>query len=80
MKVDIPCKIGDEVFAIKKYNGAIKAKKGRISQMYFVGNEMRLAIVVNGIARGEWGVSVFATESEALDKISQKCYNKYDIG
>ena len=72
MKVDIPCSIGDNVWIIRKYKGKPTARRGVVSEMYFVGNEMKLAIVVSGIARGEWGVSVFATQDEALDKISRK--------
>lgn len=61
----IPCKIGDEVYAVKPYRNCKRIYKGKVTQMYFVGEEMKLAIVVNSIARGEWGKAVFATEEEA---------------
>ena len=64
----LPCKIGDTVWIIRKYNGIPQARKGKVSEMYF--NEgMRLTIVVKGIARGEWGKTVFASEEEAIKKI-----------
>ena len=67
----IPCKIGDTAYAIRKFNGIPTVKKGRVSQMYFVGEEMRLAIVVAGIGRGEWGKMIFPSREEALKAIEE---------
>ena len=68
MILDIPCKIGDTVWAIRKYNGVPTPIKGKVSQMYFL-DDMRLAIVVKGIARGEWGKSIFASREEAEKRL-----------
>ena len=67
--MEIPCKIGDEVYVHRSYNGNKRVVKGTVSQMYFIGEEMRLAIVVKGFARGEWGKNVFGTEEEAQEAL-----------
>lgn len=75
----IPCRIDDEVYVIRRYRSEPTIKKGKVSQMYFVGKEMRLAIVVENIARGEWGKVVFATYGEALERLTtliQKIKNR----
>ena len=66
---DIPCSIGDEVYVIRKVNGKEYARKGKVSQMIFVGVEMRLSITVSEIARGEWGKTIFSTKEDAEKSI-----------
>jgi hypothetical protein len=66
--VEVPCKVGDLVWGIKKFNRGQKAIQSVVTQMYF-GDEMRLGIVVKGVCHGEWGKNVFATEEEALAKM-----------
>ena len=57
-----PCKIGDNVFCIRKLSGGVKrAMPGVVSEMYYVGTGMSLAIVVRQRGRGEWGKTVFPT-------------------
>ncbi len=65
----IPCRIGDVVWVIKKYNGALVIRKGIVSEIFFVGSDMQVCIVVERLARGVWGETVFETESEALAKL-----------
>ena len=65
MKLEIPCKIGDTVFAVRNYHVQKKVMSGKVSEMYFVGEEMTLCIVVKNIARGVWGKDVFGTSGEA---------------
>ena len=65
----VPCRIGDRVYAIRSFKNGKRVYEGRVSQMYFVGEDMRLAIVVNGIARGEWGKQVFPTAKEAQNHL-----------
>lgn len=68
MNIDIPCKIGDEVYAIRHYrNGIHHIQKGVVNEMFFT-PDMKLCITVKHIARGEWGEVVFATRKEAEDK------------
>lgn len=70
MLVDVPCKIGDEVWAIRNYRGARQAKKGIVTEMQFVQwpgmDDMRLLIVVCYVGRGFWGERVFGSYDEAL--------------
>lgn len=63
--IELPCKIGDSAWGIKKFNnGAERVLQGIVYQMFF-GEDMRLCICVRGICRGEWGKKVFATKEEA---------------
>ena len=66
--VELPCKIGDFVWAIRNYNGHKHPQRGIVSDMYF-SNDMRLQVVVKHVARGEWGKTVFATDKEAYAAI-----------
>lgn len=67
---EVPCKIGDFVWAIRKYHGAPHPQQGKVSEMYFT-KEMRLQIVVSHIARGYWGETIFATYEEAEKAIKE---------
>ena len=62
--IEIPCRMGDVVWGIRKYNGGRKVKQGIVKQMFF-GEDMRLCICVTGACRGEWGKTIFATKEEA---------------
>lgn len=66
--MELPCKIGDWVWAIRSYHGKKHPQRGIVSDMYF-SQDMRLQIVVKHIARGEWGKNVFATDKEAYAAI-----------
>ena len=66
--VEVPCKVGDLVWGIKRWNRGQKAIQSVVTQMYF-GDNMRLGIVVKGVCHGEWGKKVFASQEEALAKI-----------
>lgn len=70
MNMNIPCKIGDTVWAIRNYSGTKTPKKGVVSEMYFV-ERMRLCIVVKNVARGEWGKVIFPTYEEAMQEIER---------
>lgn len=69
--VELPCKIGDWVWAIRSYHGKKHPQRGIVSDMYF-SQDMRLQIVVKHIARGEWGKTVFATDREAYAAIGER--------
>ena len=69
MKFDIPCKIGDTVYAIRNYHSTKKVMQGKVTEMFFVGKEMKLCIVVHNIARGTWMKDVFPTKEEAEKKL-----------
>lgn len=69
--VELPCKIGDQVWAIRNCSGHLKPFQGRVSEMYFTEN-MKLCIVVFRICRGTWGDRIFATEEEAQRAIEER--------
>lgn len=67
--MEIPCRMGDEVWCIRRYNGGGRVPMlGKVSQMYFT-DDMQLAIVVKYIGRGMWGKQVFPTEKAAWEAI-----------
>ena len=68
----IPCKIGDIVWAIREYKGTKIAQQGIVSEMFYVGKNMELCIVVKHISRGYWGKTVFATQEEAQAVINER--------
>lgn len=66
--VELPCKIGDKVWIARRYKCHKRPRWGIVSEMFFT-DDMELCIVVKGIARGKWGVDVFATYEEAEKQI-----------
>lgn len=64
----LPCKIGNRAWTIRNYKGFRRPQEGIISEMCYA-PDMRLVIVIKGVARGEWGKSVFATYAEAQNAI-----------
>ena len=72
--VELPCKIGDRVWAIRSYKGIKRAQKGIVNEMFFT-PQMELVIVVCHVARGRWGEAVFATQEEAEKAIGERKEN-----
>ena len=68
---NLPCKIGDTVYFVR--NNSIRF--GKVSQMFYVGEEMRLCIVVYKLGRGTWGKEIFPTYEEAV-KYLKGCDDK----
>ena len=68
---ELPCRIGDRVWAIRNYKGFLNPKEGIVSQMFFSDN-MDLVICVKFEARGLWGKTVFATKEEAQAEIARR--------
>lgn len=62
--IEVPCKINDVVYGVKKYNGGWKVKKGIVNEMFFT-KDMELVVVVFHMIRGRWGKTVFPTEAAA---------------
>lgn len=71
MIINIPCKIGDTVYAIRRYNGERSVKQGKVSQMFFT-DDMELCIVVAHVARGLWGKTIFGSVGEAVKAIKER--------
>ena len=61
--IDLPCKIGDTVYGIRRYKGRI-VKSGTVSEMFY--NQYgELIIAIKNVCRGCWGKQIFATLEEA---------------
>lgn len=73
--VEVPCRIGDRVWAIRSFKGVKHPQDGIVSDMIFT-KDMKLHIVVKYVARGEWGKTVFATCEEAQAAIGERTNNK----
>ena len=61
--VTLPCKIGDTVYGIRRYQDRI-VKSGTVSEMFYNQN-MELIIAIKNVCRGCWGKQIFATLEEA---------------
>ena len=77
--VELPCKIGDQVWAIRKVAGRLIPFQGTVSEMSFTEN-MELCIVVFHVARGVWGDKIFATEEEAKQAIEERMAKRDEEG
>lgn len=71
--VFVPCKIGDEVYGIRRCKGKKSIVAGIVSEIYF-SQENQLIITVYHVCRGFWNESVFATyeAAEAALKETEK--------
>lgn len=69
--VVLPCKIGDTVWAIRRFHDKKRPTSGIVSEMFFT-QQMKLEIVVKFVARGEWGKTVFATREEAEAALAER--------
>ena len=69
--VELPCKIGDEVWAIKNFSGVKHPKKGIVSEMFFR-QDMKLMIVVSYVARGLWMETIFPTYEDAVAALAER--------
>lgn len=71
--IELPCKVGDTVWAIRSYNPGKKVVvSGKVSEMYYIDEAMTLCIVVKGVCRGVWGVSIFPTQEAAEEYLKKK--------
>ena len=62
--IELPCKIGDTVYGIRRFHGDRIVKSGTVSEMYYNQN-MKLVIVIKNLCRGFWGENIFGTHEEA---------------
>ena len=62
--IELPCKIGDTVYGIRRFHGNRIVKAGTVSEMYFNQN-MKLIIVIKNLCRGSWRENIFGTKEEA---------------
>ena len=61
--ITLPCKIGDTVYGIRRYQDRI-VKSGTVSEMFYNQN-MELIITIKNVCRGCWGENIFGTREEA---------------
>ena len=66
----VPCKIGDTVFALRKYLDKCLLKHERVIGMEY-DKDMQLQIHVRHTCQGLWGVDVFGTKEEALAEMQR---------
>lgn len=71
MLVDIPCKIGDEVWGIRNYQGVPHPQRGFVDEISFT-KDMRLVIRLKHICIGEWGKKIFPTYEAAIEATNRK--------
>ena len=60
--VELPCKIGDTVYGIRRYQDRI-VKLGTVSEMYY-NRDMEQIIAIKNVCRGCWGKQIFGTREE----------------
>lgn len=69
--IELPCKIGDAVYGIRRYHSDRKVQSGVVSEMYF-SQKNRLIIVIKHIGRGYWGESIFGSFEEAEAALKER--------
>lgn len=69
--IELPCKIGDTVYGIRRYHDIRIVQSGIVSEMYF-SQENRLIIVINHICRGYWGENIFGSFEEAKAALKER--------
>ena len=61
--ITLPCKIGDTVYGIRRYQDRI-VKAGTVSEMFY-NRDGELIIAIKNVCRGCWGKQIFGTREEA---------------
>ena len=61
--ITLPCKIGDTVYGIRRYQDRI-VKAGTVSEMFY-NRDGELIIAIKNVCRGCWGRQIFETREEA---------------
>ena len=61
--ITLPCKIGDTVYGIRRYQDRI-VKAGTVSEMFY-NRDGELIIAIKNVCRGCWGRQIFGTYEEA---------------
>lgn len=61
--IELPCKIGDTVYGIRRYHDRI-VKAGTVSEMFY-NRDGELIIAIKNVCRGCWGRQIFGTYEEA---------------
>lgn len=69
--IELPCKIGDTVYGIRRYHGVRKVQSGIVSEMYF-SQKNRLIIVIKYVCRGYWGENIFGSQEEAEAALKER--------
>ena len=75
--VELPCKIGDTVWALRHFHSCLIPQKSTVSEMYFT-RDMKLHITVKYIGRGIWGEKIFPTCEDAEAALRKEEENEAD--
>lgn len=78
MTVELPCKVGDIAWGIDREFGRQYVRSGKVAEIYFSDESMVPAIRIRKVCTGFWGVDVFATEQEALEKAEREKRRKHE--
>lgn len=62
--IELPCKIGDTVYGIRRWHDTNVAKAGIVSEMFY-NRDGELIIAIKNVCRGCWGRQIFGTREEA---------------
>lgn len=74
----VPCKMGEPVFALRRYNGQCILKRERVIGMEY-DKDMQLKIHVRHTCKGGlWGVDVFDKEADALAALQKHVRSALD--
>lgn len=68
LKQQPPCKIGDEVFGIKRNGWRPMVLQRKVTQLFY-SDDMELCAVVENVCRGKFGEVVFLTREEAEEAV-----------
>lgn len=73
--VELPCKIGDIAYGIRKdAGGNSMVREGVISEMFYT-KDMELMVVIAYVCRGRLGKTVFLTREEAEAALKERKEN-----
>ena len=71
---ELPCRIGDTVYALRQWHGTWVVHPGIVYEMVHQKNESgeELVIAVRGICRGLWGDKIFGTIEDAEKALERR--------
>ena len=69
--IRVPCKIGDQVWAIRRTSGGERLFSTTVSEM-FIDSEGKLTVVAKNVARGYIGETIFTDHEEATAMLAER--------
>lgn len=68
--IDVPCKIGDTAWCIRRYKKGKQRIQGIVDGLW-ISKDMKLIVNVRHVGFGVWGERIFPTKEEALAAIQE---------